>query len=382
MARYVVKAGESAASLYDRSYGDYEAWVRSVGRLKPGQVINLPDTPLVGQAPRVGPQTVGPTLPTPLTGPGSAYFASEKGLAPPRGVAGVAGVAGIAGAGAGAYAPRGVAGVAGIAGAGRLVPQIMAQAPTPAVVGQQIAGGTQANDWIAGSRAVQTGTVMAQARGLTGSVQQARNVVGPFAGLVQASGRTQTAGGGTIPQSGTMLPNVPQFLPGITPVVRATAGGVDGPAKPAGYIAQSPDVAIQAGTIYAGPTGQVGPNEFVVTDLADVALISRAIPKANIFYSDPNQPGPLRAVSGLAAFVPSLNQYLLGHDLPQSVVDTLVRSGLLEDREELFSLSDEGIGGIGGIGKEPRTQVGFGSGGRGFPSMRDISYGLINWRIG
>src|SRR3990172_7197985 len=83
-----------------------------------------------------------------------------------------------------------------------------------------------------------------------------------------------TAGGVTArPAAG--LPPVPSTQLAGQPLVRLTAAGVT-PRSP-GRIWQSPDVAIASGNIYTGPIGQVGPNEFVVSDLSDVAHIARAV---------------------------------------------------------------------------------------------------------
>lgn len=77
MPAYTVKPGDSAAGLYDRAYGDYEAWVRNVGRLRPGQVIYLPDVPRVGIAPRAP----GTTAPAPA---GSVHVPTPTVVDPPR----------------------------------------------------------------------------------------------------------------------------------------------------------------------------------------------------------------------------------------------------------------------------------------------------------
>ncbi|KKL05294.1 hypothetical protein LCGC14_2607460, partial [marine sediment metagenome] len=118
-------------------------------------------------------------------------------------------------------------------------------------------------------------------------------------------------------------------------------------------------------------------------DLSDVALLRAENPTADIFYNDPDDPGPLQAVGGTAAFLPALEQYLLalgrGEDFPQGIIDTLIRLGLLEDEGgELFPEVEFGFGfGGGGFGGG-----GFGGGGRGrAPSAGSFASGLFNWRI-
>jgi len=158
----------------------------------------------------------------------------------------------------------------------------------------------------------------------------------------------------------------------------------------------SADTAIKQGVLYDPnliQEGYVGPGiegngAFIVTDLADVALIASANPGADIYYNDPNDVGPPRAVSGTAAFVPALEKFLLtqfgGLDevIPDSILEVLVRNGLLEeDGGELFPDVPFGFGGGFGGG-------GFGGGGGGFgggrgraPSVGSFRDGLFNWRI-
>jgi len=194
---------------------------------------------------------------------------------------------------------------------------------------------------------------------------------------VKSASLARLTAGGVTARPAAGLPPVPSTQLAGQPLVRLTAAGVT-PRSP-GRIWQSPDVAIASGNIYTGPIGQVGPNEFVVSDLSDVAHIARAVPGANIFYADPKMPGPLRGVSGIAAWQPILLKFLLGHDLPQSAIDSLVRLGLLEAEDGgLFPLpTGDGIGtnGAGG-GTRFRTETGTGK-----PSSRAISMGLVNWRV-
>jgi hypothetical protein len=254
----------------------------------------------------------------------------------------------------------------------------------PTTPGQQIASGfRQVFGTIGGGIAGGAGSVYA---GISGNrpITYGELMASVAEGARQGRQAQVGAKSPPVPVSRTgLLPPVPVTKVSEVPIVRLTSGGIQAPRAPGPEtpLLQSPDVAIQAGSIYTGPTGQVGPNEFVVTDLSDVGLIARQVPGANIFYHDPNVPGPLRAVSGLAAYQPALLQYLLGHDLPQSVIDTLVRMGLLEgEGAGLFPLPPEGIaGGVSagtGGGVVYRTPVGTGT-----PSSRALSVGLVNWRI-
>lgn len=87
MAKYTVRSGESAGSLYKREYGDYAAFVKAIGKIRPGQVINLPDRPLGAFAPTIGASKVraapvassGPVV-LPSTTPTSSGIL--KGIAP------------------------------------------------------------------------------------------------------------------------------------------------------------------------------------------------------------------------------------------------------------------------------------------------------------
>lgn len=160
----------------------------------------------------------------------------------------------------------------------------------------------------------------------------------------------------------------------------------------------SADTAISQGVLYdpdliqegyVGP-GIEGKGAFIVKDLADVALIARENPGADIYYNDPNNIGPPIAVSGTAAFIPALEKYLLTQfgglkeSIPQSVIDILVRNGLLEDDGgELFPDVPFGFG-RGGFGRDRFGGGGFGGGGFGrgrAPSAGSFATGLFNWRI-
>ncbi len=151
----------------------------------------------------------------------------------------------------------------------------------------------------------------------------------------------------------------------------------------------SPDVAFQQGVLYdpndiqegpAGP-GPDGNGAFIVTDLADVHLLRAENPDLNIYYNDVDDPGPLRAVGGLAAFLPALDDYLLrlgrGEEIPPGLEEILIANGLLEeDFGDLFPEVPFGFGGgfgFGGFG-------GSGGGGRS-PGVGAFASGLFNWRI-
>lgn len=132
-------------------------------------------------------------------------------------------------------------------------------------------------------------------------------------------------------------------------------------------------------SVYRGPTGSVGPNEFVVTELADVALIERTSPGTNIFYANPRT-GELEAKAGIMAFVPALMQYLDGGDMPDSVVQTLIDLGLLDDSGVVTTVGESLTSGAPGGGVFKRTPFLTGSPGR-FGGTRGASLGLVNWRI-
>lgn len=133
-------------------------------------------------------------------------------------------------------------------------------------------------------------------------------------------------------------------------------------------------------SVYQGPLGQVGPNEFVVTELADVALIERTSPGTNIFYANPRT-GQLEAKAGIMAFVPALMQYLDGGDMPDSVVQTLIDLGLLDDSGVVTAVGSSLTGGVsGGRSIFNRTSSLTGSPGR-FSGTRGAALGLVNWRI-
>jgi hypothetical protein len=149
----------------------------------------------------------------------------------------------------------------------------------------------------------------------------------------------------------------------------------------------SPDVAILQGVIYdpndvqegpAGP-GPDGNGAFIITDLADAHLLISNNPDLNVYYNDPDDPGPLRAVGGIAAFLPVLDDYLLrlgrGEELPPGLIEILIANGLLEDDfgGEFPDVPFDG----GGYG------FGFGGGGGGgrSPSVGSFSNGLFDWRI-
>jgi hypothetical protein len=129
---------------------------------------------------------------------------------------------------------------------------------------------------------------------------------------------------------------------------------------------------------YDGPHGQVGLNSFVVTDLSDVGLIARAVPGANVYYD--NGEDPLRAVSGQAAFIPALEKYLAGEDLPQSVIDALIRMGFLE--EDIAANEDFPLPIFTDLPEITYPAYDFGAGPRyRFPSVSALTAGLFNWRI-
>jgi hypothetical protein len=133
-----------------------------------------------------------------------------------------------------------------------------------------------------------------------------------------------------------------------------------------------------ATSAYQGPTGQVGPNEIVVENLADVALTRYQNPDANIFYADPIT-GELTAKAGIMAFVPALNQYLAGEDIPDSVVQSLIDLGLLTDTGAATAVGGSLSSGSSSVAK--RTSYLTGSPAR-FSGTSGASRGLISWRIG
>ena len=129
---------------------------------------------------------------------------------------------------------------------------------------------------------------------------------------------------------------------------------------------------------YRGPTGQVGPNEIVVENLADVSLTERTNPGANIFYANPTT-GELTAKAGIMAFVPALNQYLAGEDIPESVVQTLIDLGLLDEGGAVTDVGGSlGGGTSGGKSIASRFPLLTGSSGRFVGTYRAS---LVNWRV-
>lgn len=131
-----------------------------------------------------------------------------------------------------------------------------------------------------------------------------------------------------------------------------------------------------ATSVYQGPLGQVGPNEFVVTELADVALVERTSPGTNIFYANPRT-GQLVAKAGIMAFVPALNQYLAGEDMPESVVQTLIDLGLLDEGGAVTDIGGS-LGDGGGKSIASRFSYLTGSPGRFVGTYRAS---LVNWRV-
>jgi hypothetical protein len=149
----------------------------------------------------------------------------------------------------------------------------------------------------------------------------------------------------------------------------------------------SPDIAFQQGVLYdpnevqegpAGP-GPDGNGAFIVTDLSDVHLLTADNPDLNVYYNDPDDPGALQAVGGIAAFLPALDDYLLrlgrGDEIPPGLVEILIANGLLEEDygEDLFDDVPYYGGGFGFSG-------GGGGGGRS-PGVGSFSAGLYDWRI-
>ena len=131
-----------------------------------------------------------------------------------------------------------------------------------------------------------------------------------------------------------------------------------------------------ATSAYQGPTGQVGPNEFVVTELSDVGMIARTAPGINVFYANPTT-GELVAKSGTMAYVPALIKYLEGEDMPDSVVQTLVRLGLLEEGGAVTTVGSS-LAGSGGKSIASRFPLLTGSSGRFVGTYRAS---LVNWRV-
>ena len=152
-------------------------------------------------------------------------------------------------------------------------------------------------------------------------------------------------------------------------------------ARTTGFI-RRPVTAVEERTtlpsVYRGPTGWVGPNEIVVENLADVSLTERTNPDSNIFYANPIT-GQLTAKAGIMAFVPALNQYLAGGDMPESVVQTLVDLGLLDEGGAVTDVgSSLGDGGSGGGSIASRFPLLTGSSGRFVGTYRAS---LVNWRV-
>ncbi len=156
----------------------------------------------------------------------------------------------------------------------------------------------------------------------------------------------------------------------------------------------SPDIAFQQGTLYDPNLIQEGlasnssldvdgSGAFIVTDSFDIAKITAGNPDLNVYFNDPDDPGPLRAVGGIAKFLPALEDYLLrlgrGEELPPGLEAILIEADLLEEDfgDDLFPEVPFGFGGgFGGFGGG-----GFGGGGGRSPSVGAFSAGLFNWRI-
>jgi len=114
-----------------------------------------------------------------------------------------------------------------------------------------------------------------------------------------------------------------------------------------------------------------------VENLADVTLTRYSNPDANIFYADPIT-GELRAKSGIMAFVPILNQYLAGEDIPDSVVQMLINLGLLEESGAVTTVGSWLVNGGRSGARARSTATGTPS---RFSGTSGAALGLVNWRI-
>lgn len=133
------------------------------------------------------------------------------------------------------------------------------------------------------------------------------------------------------------------------------------------------------GDNYTGPHGQVGPNDFVVTDLSDVALIARTQPGVNVWYDNPDEDGPLVAKSGYMAFYPAAQKWLNGEYLPDSVIETLKRVGWIPTNDDdLYPIPETELEPFGV--QYPAYNFGGGAPFR-FPTIKNLTAGLYNWRI-